>query len=601
MKRKLIMMILCMMLIALSVVGCGVKSAVEWNNSESSEIDSEGENVYMDGYLCLYEYDCRIGYLKHAYQYNEKGLLEKESAYDSMGEVTDEMQIAYDKNGKIIEIISKSCKMNVETTGRITYSYDEKGEQNVIRRNYAYDLDKGYIDFKISPNGPVSAVQFNEDGTVRATATYEYDSHKNVVFAQQVQNQNGEEEAEEYTFERNYDEFGRIIIEVGYESGLFSYKKGFEYDKNGNKVKEINYKEDGTISSYYVYAYDEKNNLVEDITYKKDGSVVSTIYYEYDENDNRILKEVNRSSDSLGGAGYWWENYQYDDMGNMIRVVTHSEDAWNSVKEYEYDEAGNVIRFISYGKDGYKVTDEYYKWVLLSDYQANKSVYEREIQKVLGGETGISAHDNSRGVEILDDKTIDECAKRYYGGFLNYYKTYAECGFEGFYEMINGIYCTYGFEGELYYTIIDLANDGIPELFISDGEMIYDAYAIYQVSAHEQQIVPLVSYSGAYLGDRLQCEICEGNILKISSSGGYDSGEIAYWKLNIEEHDLTLVEGVYGNGQNYYYGTVEKEEYGVPGYENQVVVSKEDYWNMDKKYSIVKNLNWRKLSGVEWE
>lgn len=559
------------------------------------ETESEsGLEVGIDNFICIYSYDYKDKNLDIAYRYNDKGFLSDEERYYGDTQMLKGNKILYDDMGNISECIQKFYRWEEEFTDRIVYKYDNENCEKIVERKYSYEIDNNEINFESMLNYPIEVANYEEEKLTDVTR-YEYDEHGNTVSGTQIRYLNDEVETENYTFERKYDGNGNIIEEKAYHDGVFYHHYGYEYDENSNKTKEISYSQYGVTLNYYEYKYDEKNNLVEHTTYNKNGNLASTIRYMYDENGNKITKEVTRTSDSLGGDGYWWESYEYDSKGNLTRIITR-EDGWNSVEVYQYDENDNMIRHISYGKGGVVVSDVYYKWVLHSDYVKNKANYEKEVSALLSGEVIDVELESNNETKILDDKTIEEYARKYYGSFLSHYKNYAANGFNGYAEMINTIYCDYNLDIELYYTIIDLANDGIPELFVSDGQRIYDAYAIYQINAIERQIVPLVEDYGAHLGERVQCEICEDNIIKVRSSGGYMAGEIAYWKLNVAECDLTLIEGVSGNGYNYYYGTIPKEGYGELGYQDEVLVSEEDYIKMDEKYPIQQGLNWCKLS-----
>lgn len=569
-------------------VGCDFSNKRE----ETAEIENHGD----DNYICLYQYDCKSGVIDEVYRYNDSGFLSEEIKYRGSDKRLFTMQFMYDDMGNISE-----CVQTYDTgeKDRVICKYDTEKSKKITQRKYIYSMENNDIDFWIMPNLPIESTEYTDDKKTSVT-TYEYDKYGNETSGYRISYLDDKEEEESYTFERSYDEAGNIIVEKGYHDGVFNYHYGYEYDENGNKVKEISYKKDGMISSYYIYKYDDKNNLIEYIVYKGNGTLVSTIRYTYDGNGNKKVKEHRTTGEALGGAGYSWENYEYDENGNLIHILEHNSER-SCVDEYQYDEAGNVIRYIQRAKDGSAISDTYYKWVLQSDYLKNKDVYEKEISDLGNGEKPNIDLLQDNETKVFDEKTIEELAQKYYGNLLSHYKNYAAGGFNGSAQMINLIYSKYNLNVELYYTLVDLANDGIPELFISDGNKIYDTYAIFHVGAQEKQIVPLVLTEGALLGDRTQCEICEGNIIKVRHSGGYMSGEVAYWTLNVAEYELTLLEGIYGNGINYYYGTDKKEGYGVLGYYDEVLVTEEDYRNMDEKYSVEKELIWCKLSEFSME
>lgn len=196
--------------------------------------------------------------------------------------------------------------------------------------------------------------------------------------------------------------------------------------------------------------------------------------------------------------------------------------------------------------------------------------------------------------------SVEELAKTYYHDFLLYYKEKASTGFvDGPWEMINGIYSDSlyfpnGCDLEFYYTVIDLANDGVPELLISaeDGRTIYDAYCYWE---NEGQICPLVDPGDAYLGDRASCYICENNLIKVEASGvaNYNYNTIAYYQMIAHAPETTCTEQIYQDGP-YYYFRIEAENEAEPWKTSNA--TEEDFEKMRNKYPIKTDLEWHKLS-----
>lgn len=134
-----------------------------------------------------------------------------------------------------------------------------------------------------------------------------------------------------------------------FSSDGFHIKSEYEYDMNGNMVKETTYWEDGSTGSIehtsatteYAYdesgrvitaggrqyEYDESGNLLSVKGKSPDGSQITE--YEYDET-GKLLSE---SRDGFISA-----SYEYNDEGQLILINAGNQ------TQYEYDEAGNLIK-----------------------------------------------------------------------------------------------------------------------------------------------------------------------------------------------------------------------------------------------------------------
>lgn len=129
-------------------------------------------------------------------------------------------------------------------------------------------------------------------------------------------------------------------------------------------------------------------------------------------------------------------------------------------------------------------TNEKYK-----EYFESKSWYEGTIapEEFDNNYDNLLNETEKKNIELIQYYESQETSKaavdKYWSDFLDYYQRAQSTGFSGSpeeYELINPIYATYGFSGELYYAFVDLANDGVPELFIKNEYEITDAYIMYE-------------------------------------------------------------------------------------------------------------------------
>ncbi len=203
-----------------------------------------------------------------------------------------------------------------------------------------------------------------------------------------------------------------------------------------------------------------------------------------------------------------------------------------------------------------------------------------------------------------ENLSTEELAEKYYDSLLIRFQKYEANKFEEtdlqkeFVEMNYLYHWGASVNLELYYALIDLANDGVPELFIADEDKrIYDVFVKDAELDKEYVLVP-------GLGERTWCSVCENNVIKVYGSGGADTGGTDYWKLEETETKLELIEhichdGTTSNGEvlmSYYYGTIRVEgEYGYE-YEDERPISQEDYQKIENSYREKTDIEWHKLS-----
>ena len=145
--------------------------------------------------------------------------------------------------------------------------------------------------------------------------------------------------------EYEYNNQGNMIKETFYwGNGSVGYI--YMYDSYGNLIRESSYS-DGSIyfDLEYKNEYDDKGLMVKSTEYVvNDGSLRHTTEYEYDAEGN-LIKDVEYFADGNEGSVT-----EYDDKGNMIRWISRIQNIYNEIvshtgsAEYEYDSHGNIIK-----------------------------------------------------------------------------------------------------------------------------------------------------------------------------------------------------------------------------------------------------------------
>lgn len=169
---------------------------------------------------------------------------------------------------------------------------------------------------------------------------------------------------------KEYDDKGRLIIEKSYDGqGGNTTTTRFKYDKCGDLIEEVilhaqapttrylyTYNRQGRLIQIYelnkcdhwvTYLYNEDNNIAMRANIYPDGSFGIIETYSYDKNGNIEHSLFKESFESF-------TYYEYDSDGKLTKTVTkeyelegsHNEMPQIWYEEFEYDENGNVIAVI---------------------------------------------------------------------------------------------------------------------------------------------------------------------------------------------------------------------------------------------------------------
>lgn len=108
-----------------------------------------------------------------------------------------------------------------------------------------------------------------------------------------------------------YDEKGNMIERYRYNSdGNLNHKSIYKYDEKGNEVEWCLYNSDGSLEVKYTHKYNEKGNKIEDCEYNSDSSlkVKYTYKYEFDKQGNWIKKISFKNNIP---SSIWERRYEY--------------------------------------------------------------------------------------------------------------------------------------------------------------------------------------------------------------------------------------------------------------------------------------------------
>ena len=266
---------------------------------------------------------------------------------------------------------------------------------------------------------------------IGAVTTYDYNEYGDLL-QKQVVSESQPEKNETTEYEYSYDESGKMLTkkisapnetdEFKYEyendvisfetrshfngEGVLTYTHDITYNKSGNKsfFIDIRYNTDGeaVYRAETTYEYDKEGNLIkEDIKTVTTGDEL-TITYTYDERGNLLSLDAEPEDNYYSDVEYAYEYSSYDNKLLKIIKTTHPEEDTDYKTEYRYDytywgtkfkessftidksEYWNVTEYDNLEHEAYKFHAAYFggpalegslskiTWMRLSDYLAAK-------------------------------------------------------------------------------------------------------------------------------------------------------------------------------------------------------------------------------------
>jgi len=113
--------------------------------------------------------------------------------------------------------------------------------------------------------------------------------------------------------------------------------KKYQYDRYGNRVKEINYNENGEIIEERIWKYDKQGNVLEEIRDTNDSYL--RFVYRYNDKGQRIKwRTKNKSGYNIKGA-----DYRYWDNGNLKYRKRINYYNLGEIEKINYNKQGEPI------------------------------------------------------------------------------------------------------------------------------------------------------------------------------------------------------------------------------------------------------------------
>ena len=231
-----------------------------------------------------------------------------------------------------------NLKGGIKSVFTLSYkAIDKFGEGNIVKGKLN-SFDNEYIFFD-SIGNTVSKTTYYIKDVINNWGT-EYD--KNGFKIRELwYDDNGKLENYSSTFIN--DSIGNPLIEIK-EDGKKGY---FTYNENGKLIKKK-----GLYSWYDTFEYDNNGNLIQENLYIGGGFSGGTMIfkYKYDENNKMIRRE---------GRDSYWE-YKYNEQNKYSEALMYEQGKLIKKNKYLYNDKGNEIKTMYWDKEGLLETENNY-------------------------------------------------------------------------------------------------------------------------------------------------------------------------------------------------------------------------------------------------
>ena len=207
----------------------------------------------------------------------------------------------------IIEYESMTVKGRQVTLGKKVYTYDDKGNQVLMRSYDAHDSNNFpdfRWDYKYNANGDKTEENiYNPDGSLSWKTIFTYDKNRLLTEANRYHRDGSLKERYVYTNDASGNKTGQTSYNF---KGELNCKSVFKYHNGLLVEKEVdcsNVAWMGNVPLKVNYKFDEKNNLIEYLEYHRDDKAAITrkiIYADFDRAGNWVRKTEVSHENEIG-------------------------------------------------------------------------------------------------------------------------------------------------------------------------------------------------------------------------------------------------------------------------------------------------------------
>ncbi len=379
---------------------------------------------------------------------------------------------------------------------------------------------------------------------------------------------------------------------------LFAYYGQYHYPDNIDEKNVFLYEhnEDGTVTETVIregeikyknrYRFSNGFLVSQESLDKSTGEVLGA-------NTDYQYKRDYVSYQAGDSTKYWEESYGIS--GKLERFNIEIEENMSSVsvsgkdqREYFNGKSPSIIKFDYYFDEqvdengnlavrrqlydiwagqltGRNLDGSYYRWGKLQSELCNKNISYEYIYCLPEEIEELTKLEYDSHIEAMQIEEVKKEAKKYYGELLEIYKQQEMQGFEQKYpEQINQAfgdlkYFPDGYvntELSMFYTVADLAEDGIPELLVGYNGSIYDIYGI-----DNGNIISLIDTGDYYKGADIFFSVCDNNFIKAEKFADGESIMTAYYMVEPTTCEVICLKAIEKRGTNYYVGTFEEGKF----------------------------------------
>ena len=238
---------------------------------------------------------------------------------------------------------------SVNTYRYRTFTYNSVGlclSENYWIKGNSYPTVAYYYDYDSKGNLLRLSTNFFNEGIMEETGATEYAYYDDDLLKSMVKYTYGRYNRKEISDSAyyQYDESQRLCLEYK----LWPYNETYEYsyDEKGNLVRVSTYNQEKVITRIERRKYDEDGHIL----YKQGTNQTSKDSVDYTYDDNGLLKQEVQYGWNDGSYIFSWRHYYYYDNRNFM-IKEHVDQYYKSYgkffgyyeQEYEYDETGNMI------------------------------------------------------------------------------------------------------------------------------------------------------------------------------------------------------------------------------------------------------------------
>jgi len=252
--------------------------------------------------------------------------------------------------------------------------------------------------------------RLNLEGSVKSV--YEVKHLATKKFGEVVKKVERDDEPWESANQIKFNTDGNKIEEIWYRSNRsISYRDTFIYNSNGKLSEVNNFRDNDSLSSSRVISYNEQGSISEIIYYDSDNSIYESYEYVYDENNLKIEMNIfSGDKELIEKTKYTYYNnnnlheaYVYNADGSLYEKIVHhyNDDAeftkleiYNSENELyythnvKYDDNSNVLETVTNQEMSARVSEDN-RYLILDSYtitrresfEYNNSGFVKKIEK----------------------------------------------------------------------------------------------------------------------------------------------------------------------------------------------------------------------------